>query len=115
MKVIVLGLVPSKRNGRNSPSIQTLNNWMIRVGIKYFCFDNICDSEEGRSRNEYRLPEIDNCKVIALGNEVSNYLWVKGVKHFLLPHPSPRNRKLNDVNFVHSQLHNCKTFLEGAS
>lgn len=88
---------------------------MKYLNIQYFCFDNVCESLEAHRLNEYKIPELKNCKVIALGNEVSNFLWCKEIKHFMLPHPSPLNRKLNDMEYVKSQLNECRLFLEGAS
>jgi hypothetical protein len=49
--------------------------------------------------------------VIALGNEVSNVLRYMRVDHFTMPHPSYRNRKLNDPNYERDRINSCKRWL----
>jgi hypothetical protein len=51
-------------------------------------------------------------KVLALGNFVSSVLNKIEVNHFKLPHPSPRNRLLNDKDYERSMLFACKQYLE---
>lgn len=50
-------------------------------------------------------------KVVALGNNASFRLEKIGVKHFKLPHPSPKNRRLNDHHFVDRELQKCKIYV----
>ncbi len=50
--------------------------------------------------------------IIALGNNASKAL--KHYKHFKLPHPSGRNRKLNDKEYEISILKQCKEWLEAS-
>lgn len=49
--------------------------------------------------------------VIALGEEASRALTKSNIKHFKLPHPSGRNRILNDKSFVMKKLIECKKWL----
>lgn len=49
-------------------------------------------------------------KFIALGNNASKAL--KGIPHFKLPHPSGRNRLLNNKTYVDEQLRLCKAWLQ---
>lgn len=51
--------------------------------------------------------------VVALGNIASKRLEKAGIPHFKLPHPSGRNRKLNDKTFIDKELKKCKTYLRG--
>lgn len=50
-------------------------------------------------------------KVIALGGFASQVLHKLGVEHFKLPHPSGRNRLLNDRNYEAEQLKLCREYL----
>lgn len=51
----------------------------------------------------------DNYPIIALGNEVSK--WLNIHPHFKLPHPSGRNRQINDKAFIASKLDECKKYI----
>lgn len=48
--------------------------------------------------------------VIALGNNASKYL--KSIPHFKMPHPSGRNRQLNNKTFISSKIKSCKKYIE---
>jgi hypothetical protein len=50
--------------------------------------------------------------VVALGNEASRALDQLGVSHFKLPHPSGRNRQINDKAFISKKLEECKRYIE---
>ena len=57
---------------------------------------------------------LNNYRIIALGEEAATALMQHGVvNYFKLPHPSGRNRKLNDKKFVSDILQKCKNWLEG--
>jgi len=48
------------------------------------------------------------------GNRKLELYSVKGkFDHFKLPHPSPKNRKLNDKKWIKQQLKECKEWLSG--
>jgi hypothetical protein len=49
---------------------------------------------------------------IALGNEASKALTKLGTPHFKLPHPSGRNRQINDKEYIQSRLNACKSYIE---
>ena len=49
--------------------------------------------------------------VIALGNKASEYLSSIELSHFKLPHPSGRNRKINDKQWLNKELKQCKEWL----
>lgn len=53
----------------------------------------------------------DYDKVIALGGFASRALNYLSVRHFMLPHPSPLNRKLNDPKFESAVLEKCYNYL----
>lgn len=48
-------------------------------------------------------------KLIALGNNASKRL--KEFPHFKLPHPSGRNRQINNKEFIANKLLECKKYL----
>jgi hypothetical protein len=50
---------------------------------------------------------------IALGNEAAKVLDKHKLSYFKLPHPSPRNRKLNNEDFIDSELAECYDYLKG--
>jgi hypothetical protein len=52
-----------------------------------------------------------NC-VIALGNVASKALDDLKIEHYKLPHPSPKNRKLNCKSFVQYALFLCKVYID---
>jgi len=56
---------------------------------------------------------LNSFQIIALGEEASKALIAYGVTNFFkLPHPSGRNRKLNDKQYEMKILQECKTWLE---
>jgi hypothetical protein len=58
--------------------------------------------------------ELGQIKVIALGQKAADYLAKVGVdEYFVLPHPSSRNRLLNDVLYVKEKLGACRSYIYG--
>src|SRR5580658_146129 len=53
-----------------------------------------------------------NWPIIALGNNASKALIKSKVLHFKLPHPSGRNRQINDKAFIEQKLKECKEWLK---
>lgn len=54
----------------------------------------------------------NHIKVIALGNEAKKYLLKASIEEFfVLPHPSGRNRLLNDKKFVEKTLAQCQNYI----
>lgn len=50
--------------------------------------------------------------VVALGNTASKAVQWFDIPHFKLPHPSSRNRQLNDPNFEQQKLKECLEWLK---
>lgn len=50
---------------------------------------------------------------VALGNAASKALAEMQVNHFKLPHPSARNRQINNKALIAEKLHQCKLWLKG--
>lgn len=103
-RVIIVGINPSGGNPKKvSKTMQKLYKWVEEVGIQYFSFMNTFN-EIGvykSSKIDYNglLCCKDYDKVVALGGFVSKALDKINVDHFMMPHPSPLNRKLNSKVF----------------
>lgn len=116
MKVLVVGLNPSKKHG-DSPSLKTLYKWLTYLDLPVVSFTNLYegyDIDTSKTQGQFiKSISKEYDKVLALGSIVSNCLRVLDVDHFRLPHPSGLNRQLNDEKFVHDQLEACKNYLKG--
>lgn len=115
MKILVLGLTPSKHGGK-SKTLETLWSWLDRLNVHYVSFDNIYhDLEETDQQRCERIfficQKFPYDKIITLGVAPSSYLRVLKIDHFPLPHPSGLNRKLNDPLYVQKQLDRAKDYL----
>lgn len=118
MKTIIVGSNPG--HSSNGLTMRNLYKWMDHIGINLSSFTNVSihKTENNRplKKSEYELDrlktDIQNYdKVIALGNTASDALKQIGVQHFKLPHPSPRNRRLNDNDFINEKLEACKYYM----
>lgn len=112
MKILVIGLNPSKRHGE-SPSLKRLYSWLDILEVKTVSFTNLYEDYEINKDRMIDVAELskDYKKVIALGTNVSDTLCHMGINHFRLPHPSGLNRQLNDTNYVNDLLQSCKLYL----
>lgn len=116
MKVLVVGLNPSRQHGK-SPTLRNLYNWLDRLNISFVSFTNLYEgytATPGSEKTEYiaRISQ-EYDKVICLGATVSTALRGMDIDHFRMPHPSGRNRLLNDQRFVDQQISACKNYLYG--
>lgn len=120
-KVLIVGLNPSGKPVRKNSTFDKLYKWSDALSIEYFSFINAFDYEKkdpNASDIDYNsLSEACNGyeKIIALGNLASGALNKLGVHHFKMPHPSPRNRLLNDKTFETNILDECKHYLKGTN
>jgi hypothetical protein len=118
---IVVGLNPSKvkiQDGKKNSTHDRLKSWLDFWGIEKVCFTNLTGDENW----DFKVSSLDlsffskqisgHDKVIALGTKVSSVLTKLGVDHFEMPHPSPRNRKLNCKNFEETKLKECIKYLQ---
>lgn len=123
MKILVLGRNPSLRNqDRRRPFIGTaswvrLNDWLKQLGLENYDLANAFEDYEpvinkltiANSAN--RLKARGHKRILVLGNDAEKVAKYAGIKYFKLPHPSGRNIKLNDQQFVESELAKCKEWL----
>lgn len=114
MKVLVVGLNPSRKGG-SSPTLKRLYMWMDYLNLQYVSFINLYEGYEisESSCNSAKIREYSKeyDKIISLGTSSSSALNRMDIDHFDLPHPSGLNRKLNDHNYVHERLELCKNYL----
>lgn len=115
MKVLVVGLNPSRQHG-DSSTLKTLYKWLDQLGVKTVSFVNLYEDYEINKYNS-KINYIKDIsgnydKIISLGKAVSTALSNVDINHFSLPHPSGLNRQLNDKQFVHERLQSCKNYLE---
>lgn len=119
--MIVVGMNPSNRPTKSkvykNSTFDRLNKWMDVLNVQHFSFINLLD----HSKDNPTIKDVDfnslgvtkeYDKVIALGGLASTALNKIGVDHFKLPHPSPRNRLLNDKTFEKKILKDCKEYLK---
>lgn len=116
--MLVLGLSPSKRLGKKSPTIRKLYDWLDVLGLDIVSFSNISSLMGSSAINvkdiDYKyVKEISKHyeKIITLGITSDRILNIMGIDHFSLPHPSGLNRQLNDSDFATNALKKCKDYL----
>lgn len=125
MSIWIVGSNPSPKNSNpklpfwGTKSYETLNKWLTYLEINKHGLLNVSDevtngkipkiSNEDLARLRIKLDGAS--KVIALGNTAATALNKLGIKHFKLPHPSGRNRLLNDPSYLEDKLQKCKEYL----
>jgi hypothetical protein len=114
----VFGINPSNEKITTKPvaTIKKLFEWFDHIGVQYFSFTNCISSPGKYTKQDVEYDRLltyvyDSYKIIALGKFPSEVLDQMGLKHFMLPHPSGLNRKLNDKNYLMQQLEDCKNFI----
>jgi hypothetical protein len=112
MLILFVGDKPSPRMKPGAPAFQgaacekRLKEWIEFLGVREYILVNRVDSNFGEV-----LAEAMNkgCRIIALGNKASRTF--DRIEHFKLPHPSGRNRQINDALFVKMKLSEAKDWL----
>jgi hypothetical protein len=119
MKLLIVGQNPSAAKPRKNSTLDRLQKWCDELEVDEYDFVNCIDSagnykELEINRENLLKVSIGREKVIALGNFSSMTLSKLGIKHFKMPHPSPRNRKLNDKEYEKNMLKECKNYLQNS-
>jgi uracil-DNA glycosylase len=125
--IVFLGDKPSSKNkNANVPfvgtkSYKTLLSWFYELDVDVN-ETVLCNVEHlitySAGFKAIQLPNYfldlkkDHDVIIALGNEAEKKSKEMGYKYFKLPHPSPKNRKLNDKKSLQNVLLECKLWLE---
>lgn len=112
--ILFIGDKPSKRTDPSVPfkgaaCEKRLYEWIDKVSSKshYYFIINKIDDDFIPMVN---LAIVTDMPIIALGNNASKALGM--CKHFKLPHPSGRNRQINNKKFIEAKLLKCKEFIE---
>jgi hypothetical protein len=119
-RVIVVGMNPSDKHyggDKISPTFKNLDRWMREMGIELFSFINTVPLRGAATLQNVQWQEVKLAtqgytKVIALGNFASDVLRKLEIDHYKLPHPSPRNRVLNDTKKIETELRSCREYIE---
>ncbi len=117
--IIFVGDRPSKRNTdpkiafASTASEKRLFKWIVDLNIGTYQAVNTY-SVDGRADTEswIYLRKCMSVPMIALGNNASKALNMLGIPHFKLPHPSGRNRKLHNKEWINSELKKCAEWLK---
>jgi hypothetical protein len=117
--ILILGQNPGnnpKAYHYKNHTIDRLNKWADLFSVRHYSFMNCTDT-----RGVIKLKDVDfdyvqfsvlgYNKVIALGGFPSTVLDCINITHFRLPHPSPRNRVLNDKVELSRILDECKRYI----
>ena len=121
-KVLVVGHSPGKtpinKRKNGSPTLNRLNCWLDACDVDLYSFSNIY----AHHKELLKITDIDETyvykitknynKIITLGSFVSQYFTKRGIKHFAVPHPSPRNRKFNDKSYEPMVISQIKEYLK---
>ena len=119
MRVIIVGFSPTPNESKKkNSSMERLNRWTGYLGVtdRFYLYAssemNATDSNEIEPEKVKHLIEKSGIdKVIALGKIASKMLSDLNIKHGYLPHPSPRNRQLNDCLLELDVLQECYEYL----
>jgi hypothetical protein len=117
-RVLFVGINPSRvtDTGKYTLTIRKLHEWALTMGLQFFSFVNVGhDPNVFVPEKEFLLDSLQARKydaIVALGNVASSCLKKMGVEHYKLPHPSPRNRLLNDKSFESACLESCRSYIE---
>ena len=131
--ILLLGSNPSISSSSTVPfwedsrSRKILNDWISRIPLDHhhsIIFENVSDDPTDKNRPlkmseirislldlESKINHHDPDKIIALGKTASIALTLLRRDHFAMPHPSGRNRQLNDKIFVENKIKDMMKFI----
>lgn len=119
INIVVVGQNPGNNKSAHyykNHTMDRLKQWMSDIHVQFFSFVN-CLHDKGQTQMKdvdydflYECVK-DADKIIALGNFASACLEHINISHYKLPHPSPRNRVLNDKMKLMKTLEECERFV----
>lgn len=98
---------PGARPFEGASSEARLKEWISALGVSDFTIVNQSDTVIAASA--VKTARVLGYPIIAIGNNASKALG--NIPHFKVPHPSGRNRQLNNPKFVQKVLQDCKQWL----
>lgn len=122
MRIAFVASNPSHA-GPESPAKKNFYKWVCAMDVKHgMLFFNVSNAPTPDNRplkkSEYELDRLRRDlygfdRIVALGSTAADALDKLGIQYFRLPHPSPKNRVLNDKRYIDQLLFECKAYLEG--
>lgn len=114
--IIFVGMNPSAKQPRKGSTRNKLADWADEIRVESYAFMNVIDQP---GEVHYTMVDYNALtfalkpyrRVIALGNFVSDVLKRADINHFKLPHPSPRNRMLNNPEKISVILSECAKYI----
>jgi uracil-DNA glycosylase len=117
-KLLIVGDKPSKKNVDpkvafiGTASYKRILQWLKSMGLessRIFLINRV----DPAFHTSVIHATLANYKILALGVEAQKALQALGVvKYYTLPHPSGRNRKLNNKKYIDDLLADCKRWVE---
>ena len=117
-RVVIIGQNPSEEWSRTihvKGALKKLFLWADIWELQCFGFYNVF---QDRGKVDVRKADLNSlksacagCKIIALGAVASKALSLCNIEHFKMPHPSGRNRILNDKELEKRLIAECREFI----
>lgn len=120
VKVVFVGDRPSPTNVSNyiafvgAKCFPRFIEWIKDLAPDYYTCYNVHDSDGHTDlQNVVNIMNLleSGFKVIALGKQASAALLTQGIPHYEIPHPSGRNRKINDQYTIDQCLDLAKYYI----
>jgi nicotinic acid phosphoribosyltransferase len=113
--VLFVGDKPSSKNKDvnvafvGTRSYATLTEWSIEVGLNYHA--KMINRTDPSFKDVVWLASKYGFPIIAFGKEATKALSGLNVDFYEMPHPSGKNFKLNDKQFLKEKLKGMRTYL----
>lgn len=113
--ILFVGDKPSKRTDpkvafKGAACEKRLMEWISILEITEYLLLNSAPSSQWEILLEalYCYPDTP---IITLGNNAAKRIDKECLYNFKLPHPSGRNRQINDKEFIRKKLDECKAYI----
>lgn len=114
IKAVLVGDEPSNTNIHKdlafvgAKCFNTVVEWIDSMGLDYY----VClNSHTPENLDKIQALTKEGFKVVAFGKKASKRLEKLSIEHYVMPHPSPRNRILNNKQQVALYLLSCQSYL----
>lgn len=107
---------PGARPFKGAACEKRLMGWLNYINADAYIFYNSDTMKEiGKLQYLMSFAQNKNLPVVALGLTASKRLDLLYIPHFKLPHPSGRNRQINDKEFINKKLQECRKWIKTVS